>query len=145
MAAAGLATAAVAPLVLGQQPAGAAETNASDQDSITFQAFGGATVECTVHLTAGHSTANPEQPRVDWSTSMGGDPACRDDFELFTTVRYEDEGGTTRTAQFTSESLSFGSINGAYTGTSVTTLFRFVNCDPDPSAGCDVTLTASPK
>jgi hypothetical protein len=143
MVGAGLATAA-SPFILAQQPAGAAVTNAFDRESTTFQASG-TTVECTAHLTAVHDTDNPDQPVLSWTTSMGGDEACRDDFEIFVAVTYKDEAGTARSSQMYAESLTFGHISGAYTDTSVTTLFRFRNCDTMPSPECDVTLTASPK
>ena len=91
-------------------------TNASDRDSLTFEAFGGATLECTARLTAVHSTDDPDQPRLEWTLGLGGDEPCRDRFETFTTVTYRDEGGTTRTTESFAEAVTTGSIQGAYTG-----------------------------
>jgi hypothetical protein len=143
MAAAGFATAA-APFVLGQQAAGAAETTATDQGSLQFVTFSGATVQCNASLTAIHDTDNPNQPELRWGMELEG-AGCFDGLTTRTTATYKDEGGTTRSSQALTFELSSGFVQGAYTDTSVTTVFGFDNCDPQRSGACSITLTASPK
>jgi hypothetical protein len=142
MAAAGLATAA-APFVFGQQASGAAETTATDQGSLQFVTFSGATVQCNATLTAVHDT-DTNQPELRWGMMLNG-AGCFEALFTTTTATYKDEGGTTRSSQARASSLSTGFVQGAYSGTSVTTVFAFDNCDPQTSGACSITLTASPK
>ena len=144
MTAAGVATAA-APLLFGQQVAGAAETTATDRGSIEFVTNSGTTVRCDASLTAVHDTDDPNQPVLRWGMNLGG-AGCFDGLSTRTTATYKGDGGTTRRSQaLATDGPSSGFVEGAYTGTSVTTVFTWLSCNPDASGACSLTLTASPK
>jgi hypothetical protein len=146
MAVAGLAAAA-APFVLGQQSVGAAPSTASDEDSLQFVTLSGATIQCNASMQATHDTDDPNQPELGWTMGLGGSSTlCFENFTTLATATYKDVGGPTRRSQHFSPGLAAGTIQGAYTDTSVTTVFAFGNCDPAQSGGqCSITLTASPK
>jgi hypothetical protein len=144
MAAAGLATAAT-PFVLGHQAAGAAETSASDSETLQFVTFSGAELECTGFLTVVHDTDDGNQPALKWNLGLDGDDECRDAYTTDTTASYKDGQGTARTTNVFALGLSVGDVRGAYTNTSVTTVLRFDNCDPFHGLPCSMTLRASPK
>jgi hypothetical protein len=145
MAAAGLATAA-APLVLGQQPAGAAVTTANGGKTWVLVTSSGAFVECTATLSATHNTDDPNHPRLSFGTGFGGQSAACFDIETSITATYKDSEGVLRTVDFSLfAGPTGGNIDGAYTATSVRADFHYKDCDPNRNASCDVTVTASPK
>lgn len=144
MTAAGLATAAL-PLLFGQQVAGAAVTTAQDEQGLTFVTGTGQTITCTSSLETTHNTDNANQPRLEWRTLLSGAQACFEAIATDITATYKDSEGVTRTLHSGARSVTAGSVSGAYTATSVRADVHFFNCEPQQSASCDVTLTASPK
>jgi hypothetical protein len=76
MTAAGLATAAT-PLLLGQQAAGAAQTEARDEASLTFVDNSGQAVTCGVEVNAQHNTDDASQPTLTWGPAGPGRAASR--------------------------------------------------------------------
>jgi hypothetical protein len=75
---------------------------------------------------------------------FGSDP-CLDNLSTDLTATYKDSAGVARTLNYSAGDLAGGSVTGAYSATSVSVDVHFRNCDPNRSASCDVTLTASPK
>src|SRR4051794_2926737 len=143
MAAAGLATAA--PLLLGHQVAGAAQTTASDEDRLTFVTLSGQAVTCTASISARHDTDDPNQPKLIFSSSVGGVASCINDVGTEVTATYRDSEGVTRTVTYRHAGTTQGSITGAYTATTVSARVSWSDCDASQSATCDLTVTASPK
>jgi hypothetical protein len=144
MAAAGLMTAAP-PLFLGQQPAGAAETTDQDSAALTFVTDSGATVTCTGLVSATHDTDVANQPELRFGTGLSGPGSCFEIVFITATASYKDQDGITRTARFVTSDTSSVTIQGAYTNTTVSVNYDWVNCDETQSATCEVTVTASPK
>jgi hypothetical protein len=136
MAAAGV-VAATSPVLFLQQPAGAAVT----RDVTT----GGATVRCDVWLYATHDTDNPNRPVFNIGMAIGGSPGCNDAVNTFTTATYKDADGVTRTTHAYAEGLGGLTIEGAYTGTTGTVQFSFLDCSEAQSPSCGISLTGSPK
>jgi hypothetical protein len=144
LAAAGLATAA-APLLLGQEVAGAAATEAHDEQALTFVTSTDETITCTVSVDAFHNTDNANQPTLAFVTGISEPEACFESLTTVLTASYKDSEGVTRTVNYEAGGTTGGTITGAYTATSVRAAVHFNNCDPNESASCDVTVTASPK
>ena len=137
---------AVAPFFLGQQPAGAAVTTASSQASLTFVAYDGQTVTCTVFANAVRNTDNPNQPfAVIGSGQSGGSNVCFDFVLMTSTIAYNDKSGVRRSA--TSSSFATGSlkVTGTYPAISTSVTAEYFDCDPSLSATCTVTARANPK
>jgi hypothetical protein len=144
MAGAGLATAA-APFILGQQVAAAAQTSASDIETIRFiKEDDHFITECTASLSTVHNTDDPNQPSLSFTTGLTDGPGCLD-VGIQVTASYKDQDGITRTADFAATSTSSGTVRGAYTNTTVTAQYFWFSCDSTQSSRCSVTLTASPK
>jgi hypothetical protein len=142
MAAAGLMTAAT-PLVLGQQPAGAAVTTDDDEAEITFETrSGGQTITCLAQLEVVHDTDDADQPELSVSPSLSGPVAACTDTVTRVTATYKDQDGITRTSTVDGLGAPGLVVQGAYSATSATVHFFYDDCQ---SSTCDVTLTASPK
>jgi hypothetical protein len=146
MTAAGLATVA-SPLLFGQQTAGAAQTEAEDEASLTFVDNSGQPVTCTVGMFARHNTDDADQPTLTWSTTRVGQPqGCYGTAVTALTANYKDSEGVIRRSTYTTfDDTLIGTVTGAYTATSVRMDTFFLNCDESRSATCEVTVTASPK
>ena len=144
LAAVGLLTAGT-PLVLGAQPAGAAETFDEDEVELTIVTeSGGDTIECFAHLTAIHDTDDADQPTFDFGVGVGGDTAACIDTAVTMTASYKDQDGITRTTTVSSTGGPAAVVQGAYTNTTVTAEVFWSDCDTTVAV-CEATLTASPK
>jgi len=143
LAAGALATAA--PLLLGAQAAGAAQTTASDEERLTFVNLSGQPVTCTASITATHDTDDRNQPKLIFSSVVGSLSSCINDVSTQVTASYKDSEGVTRTVTYGHIGTTTGSITGAYTATTVSARVSFADCDASQSATCAVTVTASPK
>jgi hypothetical protein len=144
MAAAGV-VAATSPVLFLQQPAGAAVTRDDKTGSLQYVTTGGATVRCDVWLYATHDTDNPNRPVFNIGMAIGGSPGCNDAVNTFTTATYRDADGVTRTTHAYADGLGGLTIEGAYTGTTGTVQFSFLDCSEAQSASCAISLTGSPK
>jgi hypothetical protein len=134
---------AAMPLLLLHQPAQAAETVDVESGSLDFLTFDGRPVSCQGTVDAAHNTDNPDQPLLTWSTDSTAGSDCGAFFHIIAT--YKDENGTTRSVRYTAPATSFGGVDGAYSPTTVTLEIDYTQCDPEQSATCTLTLTASPK
>jgi hypothetical protein len=134
---------AAVPLVLLQQPAGAAETQAVKSGSLDFIAFDGRPIHCSALVDAVHDTDDAEQPLLSWSTEADTGPDCEGSFKIIAT--YEDVNGTGHQVRYTTTATSFGGVNGAFAPASVTLEIDYAQCDPELSTSCTLALTASPK
>jgi hypothetical protein len=144
MVATGLMTAAT-PLVLGQQPAGAAVTSDHDEAEITFVTeSGGQEITCFADLEAIHDTDQPDQPVFEISPSLSGPQGACIDVVVRITASYKDQDGITRTTTVDGTGAPVIVVQGAYTNTTATVDFSYGDCDTS-SSSCGVILTASPK
>ena len=76
-------------------------------------------------LTARHDTDNPNQPVLRWG--MGMESFSTDCFSVHTTATasYEDVDGVTRRSVVGAFEFTTGSVEGAFSSTSVSTKFSF--------------------
>ena len=117
---------------------------ASDSGTLRFVKDDGFVTQCEGLLEAEHNTDNAEQPLLIYGTGLNGPTAdCQGFFRI--TATYKDESGTTRKVRSVAGGTSFGSIEGAYSATSVSLTIDFTECDAEQSDSCSLTLTASPK
>jgi hypothetical protein len=144
MAAVGL-FAAVAPMVVTQSPASAAQTSASGSNSLTFVAYNDLAVTCSMGIYTLHNTDDANHPFVEFSESLGGDAGCFDSFGTDLVVTYKDTSGRVQTSDVGANALTGGRIGGAATSVNATLTVTFFNCDASRSATCSVVATAAPK
>jgi hypothetical protein len=142
MAAAGLATVA-APLVLGQQAAGAAANTVTGSSSITFTGLDRQTVTCTVNLRATHDTDLNELDA--FATSSGNGPSCRSDVLFVLTLSMKDEDGDLRQAEGQAYNSEYVWADHAVSSTSATVVAYFNDCDFGSNPSCQASVTVSPK
>jgi len=148
MAVAGLLV-AVAPLVVASEPAGAASTSASADGSLTFARYGDrAAVTCTAGFTAFHNTDDANHPYVQIYESFAFLTAfereCYDDAYITLTVTYKDANGRTQTTESNAPPGTL-KVGGAKSNVKVQMRTYYLDCDPDASATCEMTISASPK
>jgi hypothetical protein len=145
MAASGLLLAA-APVAALQQPAGAAETQAHGERSLTFLKDGGGAATCTVLNDAFHNTDDPNQPYTLVSSGLSGsDNACFDFVAMTITVSYLDKNGVRRESSTSSFGTSVLQVGGTYSGITTSVHANWFDCDSSASATCEATATANPK
>jgi hypothetical protein len=147
--AAGLVLAVAPLLVATAQPAGAAETIASASGSVTFVRSGdGTAVTCSAGVSAVHDTDDATHPfvRIFESAGFGGDHRadCLESVTWSVVVTYKDTGGNTQTSTYCC-AFSGATIGGAKSKVTVALTVEYLNCNPDLSATCTATYSASPK
>ena len=147
MAAAGL-LAAVAPVVVMSEPAGA-QSSASAEGSLTFVRYGdGAGVTCTAGFTAFHNTDDANHPYVQIYESFAFLTAfereCYTDAYITLTVTYKDANGRTQTTESNAPPGTL-KVGGAKSNVTVQMKTYYLDCNPNASAACDRTIAASPK
>src|SRR5689334_5487918 len=143
MAAVGLMTAAL-PFAIAQAPAGATQTSANGQTSLTFVKFGGQTVTCTVQAQGFHNTDDPNHRTASMNSSTFGPDGCLD-VELDLVIDFKDKNGAAQRAESLSVQLGSLSVTGAYTAVTGRSTATWDSCDPNLSATCSATVTVSPK
>jgi hypothetical protein len=148
MTAVGLATAAT-PFLIGQEVAGAAQTTASADGSLTFaRQSDNAEVTCRAILSALHNTDDPDHPYVlvteTFGYTTGHERECFDDTFVTLTVTYRDANGRTQTTESRAGPGSLR-VGGAKSNVSVRMDTYYSDCDADVSESCDNIVTASPK
>jgi len=130
------------------QPAHAAVNSDSEQASLTFVTFSGATVTCTLlgvneHDTNSH-TADVQQ--VSYRTSdVATVPECRGRHTI--TVAYKDEEGDENTFSTTAfdTNSTIVHVNGVQGNVRATHFVSFAQCDSLQSAACSLTVQTSTK
>ena len=148
MAAAGL-LAAVAPVVMTSESAGAAQTSASADGSLTFARYGdSAAVTCTAGFTAQHNTDDANHPYVQIYESFAYptvyERECYDDAYITLTVTYKDANGRTQTTESNAPPGTLR-VGGAKSNVTVQMNTYYLDCNPNASAACNRIITASPK
>ena len=148
MAAAGL-LAAVAPVVMSSESAGAAQTSVSADGSLTFARYSdNAAVTCTAGFTAQHNTDDANHPFVQIYESFAYptvyERECYDDAYITLTVTYKDANGRTQTTESNGPPGTL-KVGGAKSNVTVQMSTYYLDCNPSLSATCTRTVMANPK
>jgi hypothetical protein len=142
LAAAGL-MAAAASLLTGHQPAGATETAAFSQGSLTFVNNAGGTETCTIYLNVSRKTDPPSATAE--SGEDGSPPDCFGDVYLTLTLSYKDQYGHAQSVENGSFHTSTLTAQGAASKVSSTLTASYSDCDPSQNETCSLTISAAPK
>jgi hypothetical protein len=134
---------AASPLIIGQQAAGGAVTEAEDEAILEFVDYDGVLNECRSVLAASHNTNDPNHPEllVGLGLAVISGPSC---FDVGSTIEatYKDDDGVRRSALVGGDFLQ---LDGAYSEISVSLTARYTQCDPVHELPCEVELHAAPK
>jgi hypothetical protein len=129
-------------------PAQAAVNSDSEQASLTFVTFSGATVTCTLLGVNEHDTDSrtAQVQQISFRTSDATfAPECRGNHQM--TVAYKDEEGDENTfrpaAADTNDMIVF--VQGVQGNVRATHLVFFTQCDRSQSAACFLTVQTSTK
>jgi hypothetical protein len=136
-------TAAVAPLLAGQQLAGAAVNEDQPSAQITFVDYGGSQATCTLVNDSRHDTS--AHTASVYAVLYGTADCHNPNIYLILTVTSKDEKGVSHTASGTGYSDNFGAgLDHAVSSVRTTAEVHFQNCNPNISS-CVLTVPAAPK
>jgi hypothetical protein len=133
------------PLVVSQQPAGAGTDTKTR--ALTFQAFSGQAVTCSLTNSSNHDTGEPDAPFATVFASVSGGSNCSGLMTIV--IAFKDKQGVGRRMEAGSSPdfvLHLSAyVEGAYTAVNTHADITFANCDPDHSATCELSVPTSPK
>jgi hypothetical protein len=138
-AAAGLLV--VAPIVVAQQPAGAA-TNRSDKSTdFTFGDFQDLNQTCTIAV---HGVRDTSTNTARGGSGMLGPGECFD-ISVSISLDYRDTHGRAQHVQADANDLVNISATDAVSNVKATLTVTFRDCNPGTNATCTATVVAAPK
>ncbi len=138
-AAAGLLV--VAPVLVGQQAAGAAVNSSSNSNDFSFADNQDLVQDCTIIVQAQHdSTAHT----LSAQSGLGGNAECFSGFVTIT-VDYHDARGTALRAESDSTATGSLTLDGVYSNVKVTVKVTFDSCNPHTNATCTGSVATAPK